>query len=282
MRYDMADEFVDLCEQLWASWEPDAVVMDEECHVYADYTKVHRVDFEGQWFKCRGPLNVIPTPQLKPVFVQAGGSPRGREFAARHAEVIVALGSSIEGMKEYRDDVHARMVKYGRKPCDIKVMFNCSPIIADNTDAAWERKRQMAVVTESKIHNSLAGVSLLTGIDFAKYDMDGPLPDNSLSVGNQSVLARFHAQDPKPTIREMASQMIGQMSLPLVGTPGEVADQMQETMEQVGGDGFFITGSFRPGYIVDLVDRLVPELRKRGLVRDGYGYSTFRENLMEF
>jgi long-chain alkane monooxygenase len=281
-RYDMADEFVDLCCLLWDSWEPDAVLADQKSGVYADHTKVHRVDFEGQWYKCRGPLNVIPSPQLRPVLVQAGGSPRGREFAARHAEVVVALGGSLEAMKAYRDDVHSHMTRYGRKSCDIKVMFNCNPIVAETSEEAWEMRRRGTTVTDSKIHNSLAGLSLLTGIDFGRYDLDEQLPTDVHSVGNQSVLQRFYVQDPLPTIREMASQMISQTSLPLVGTPEEVADKMQEAMDYVGGDGFFITGSFRLGYIENLVEHLVPVMRRRGIIRQGYEHETFRQNLLAF
>lgn len=280
-RYDMADEFVDLCCKLWASWEPDAVVMDPVRGIYADHTKVHRLDFEGEYYRCRGPLNVIPSPQKRPVFVQAGGSPRGREFAARHAEVVVALGNSVEGMKAYRDDVHRRMEKWGRNPCDVKVLFNINPVIAETTEAAWARRNAATTVTEGKIHNSLAGISLLSGIDLGQFDLDERLPDLN-AVGNQSIIGRYLAQDPRPTIREMATQMISQGGLTLVGTPEEVADQMQEAMEFIGGDGFLITGSFRPGYIIDLVDRLIPVLRRRGLVRCDYKYETFRENLMAF
>ena len=130
LRYDMADEYLDLVNQLWDSWEPDAVVRDRETGTYADPGKVHAIDFAGKFYKSRGPLNTVPSPQVRPTFVQAGGSPRGREFASRNADSIIATATGIEGMRAYRDDVRARAEKNGRNPDDIKVLFLVSPTLA--------------------------------------------------------------------------------------------------------------------------------------------------------
>jgi FMN-dependent oxidoreductase (nitrilotriacetate monooxygenase family) len=129
-RYAMADEYVDVVCKLFDSWESDAVVMDHETGTYADHTKVHPIHFEGQFFKVRGPLNTVRSPQGRPVFVQAGGSPRGRAFAARHADSIIAVGNGVEGMKVYRDDVRRHAVAAGRNPDDVKVLFLVYPILA--------------------------------------------------------------------------------------------------------------------------------------------------------
>src|SRR5215475_1319503 len=100
-RYAMADEYVDLVCKLFDSWDPDAVVMDRARGIYADHTKVRPIHFEGKYFRCRGPLNTVRSPQGRPVFVQAGGSPRGRAFAARHADSIIATANGIAGMRQY-------------------------------------------------------------------------------------------------------------------------------------------------------------------------------------
>jgi FMN-dependent oxidoreductase (nitrilotriacetate monooxygenase family) len=123
MRYAMADEYMELVYRLLDSWEPDAVVMDRERGIYADWRKVHPIHFEGEFFKCRGPLNTVPLPQRRPTFVQAGGSPRGRAFAAKHADSIIATANQVAGMKQYRDDVRAHAIKFGRDPDKIKVLF---------------------------------------------------------------------------------------------------------------------------------------------------------------
>ncbi len=101
-RYAMADEYMDLVNQLFDSWEPDAVVKDRARGIYADHRKVHPIHFEGQFFRCRGPLNTVPSPQRRPTYVQAGGSPRGRDFAAKHADSIIATANQIDGMKQRR------------------------------------------------------------------------------------------------------------------------------------------------------------------------------------
>ena len=143
VRYEMADEYMDLVCQLFGSWEPDAVIMDRATHTYTDYRKVRPINFEGKYFKCRGPLNTAPSPQGKPVFVQAGGSPRGRGFAARHADSVIATANGIEGMKWYRDDVRARAAADGRNPDDIKVLFLIYPILADTKEAAYEKHQRL-------------------------------------------------------------------------------------------------------------------------------------------
>ncbi|MBX6378406.1 MAG: NtaA/DmoA family FMN-dependent monooxygenase, partial [Clostridia bacterium] len=100
-RYDRADEFLEVCFKLWDSWEDDAIVMNREEGIFADPSKVHYVNHEGRWLKARGPLSVPRPVQGRPVIMQAGASPRGREFAARWAEMVFTLQHSIKDMKEY-------------------------------------------------------------------------------------------------------------------------------------------------------------------------------------
>src|SRR5215470_4767921 len=128
-RYDMADEYVDLCRKLWGSWDKDAVVVDRETGAYADHTKVRPINFVGKYYKCRGPLNTVPSPQGRPALVQAGGSPRGRQFAAETADSIIAPSAGVAGLKAYRDDVRARAAAAGRNPDDIKVLFLVAPVL---------------------------------------------------------------------------------------------------------------------------------------------------------
>ena len=106
--------------------------------------KVQPIDFEGKFFEVRGPLNTVRAPQGQPVFVQAGGSPRGRAFAARHANSIIAIANGIDGMRQYREDVRRHAVSFGRNPDDIKVLFLIYPILAE-TDAEAQAKRQRMV-----------------------------------------------------------------------------------------------------------------------------------------
>src|SRR5712671_5326865 len=170
-RYAMADEYMDLVNQLFDSWEPGAVVKDRARGVYADHTKVHPIHFKGEFFEVRGPLNTAPSPQGRPTYVQAGGSPRGRDFAAKHADSIIATANQISGMKAYRDDVRQHAVKIGRSPDDIKVLFLVYPFLGETSDEA-KAKYQRMVASDSFIHAALASVGQITDIDFSQFDLD--------------------------------------------------------------------------------------------------------------
>src|SRR5271154_4633905 len=135
-RYAMADEYMDVVNQLFASWQPGAVVKDRERGIYADHTKVHPIHFKGEYFKVRGPLNTAPSPQGRPTYVQAGGSPRGRAFAAKHADSIIATANQVAGMKQYRDDVRGHAARFGRNPDDIKVLYLVYPVLAESSEEA--------------------------------------------------------------------------------------------------------------------------------------------------
>jgi len=283
LRYDIADEYVDLVCQLWDSWEPDAVVMDRDTGVYADGSKVHTIDFTGRYFKSRGPLNTVRAPQGRPVFIQAGGSPRGREFAAQRADSIIATATGIEGMKTYRDDVRARMELHGRKPDDCKVLFLVSPILGDTAEEAHQ-KRQAMIAAPDYIEQILIGISSITEVDFSVFDLDAPLPAITTN-GERGSLDKFAQWGSGKTLRQLVAERVDR-SIELIGTPDQVADRMGEVMEEVGGDGFLIT---RPGqtgltrkYITEITDGLIPALQRRGLARTDYTHHHFRDNLLEF
>src|SRR3984957_18694726 len=136
LRYDMADEYMQAVKALWGSWEPRAIIADRHSGILVDPTKVHAVNHEGRFFKPRGPLNSGPAPQGQPVIAQAGGSPRGRQFAAQYADTIVASTKGTAAMKAYRDDVRARMAGWGRDPDSCKVLFLVAPIIGETEEEA--------------------------------------------------------------------------------------------------------------------------------------------------
>jgi FMN-dependent oxidoreductase (nitrilotriacetate monooxygenase family) len=283
VRYDMADEFTQVVCRLWESWEPDAVVVDVERGVYVDHTKVHTIDFEGTYFSCRGPLNVARPPQGRPVLVQAGGSPRGREFAAKNADTIIASATDIDGMKAYRDDVRERMLRHGRKPDDCKVLFLVSPTLADTDPEAADKRRRAEEKAHAHPELGLASLGFITDIDFSVYDVDAPVGELSTTLrtnGHQSSLAHvLHAAHDK-TLRHLANVAHG---FEPVGSPDTVAGILQEAMEEVGGDGFlFYLPDFDGRAVREITDGLVPQLQRRGLVRTEYTFEHFRDNLLEF
>lgn len=284
LRYAMADEYMDLVNKLFDSWEPDAVVMDRKKGIYADYRKVHPINFRGKFFSSRGPLNTVRCPQGRPVYVQAGGSPTGREFAAKHADSIITLADGIEGMKWYRDDIRARAKKNGRNPDDVKVLFLVILTLGSTMEDARAKRDRMASSPEF-VEQTLALVSAITDIDFSKFELDSPLPPLTTN-GEQGSLDKFTQFDSGKTLRQLTYEATEfESSIELIGTPDQVADRMGEVIEEVGGDGFLITThNQRVGrnQVIEVTDGLVPALQRRRLVRTAYSYSTLRENLREF
>ncbi len=281
-RYDMADEYVELVCRLFNSWEPGAVVMDRASGTFADHAKVKPINFEGRFFKCRGPLNTVPSPQGRPTFVQAGGSPRGREFAARTADSIIATANGYAGMKAYRNDVRARAAAAGRNPDDIKVLFLVYPVIAETNAEAWAKHRRM-VDSPAFIESALAAIGTVTDIDFSAFDLDAELPLLTTN-GEQGSLDKFAQWGSGKTLRQLTAERFDS-GLQLIGTPDEVADKMGEAMEAIGGDGFLVSTPFQRSSrlrVVEITEGLVPALQRRGLVRTRYQGATLREVLREF
>jgi FMN-dependent oxidoreductase (nitrilotriacetate monooxygenase family) len=284
LRYDMADEYIDVVRRLWASWEPGAVIADRASGVLVDPSKVHAVNYEGRFFKTRGPLNSGPAPQGQPVIAQAGGSPRGRQFAAAHADTIVAHPKGIDGMKAYRDDVRARMVAQGRNPDDCKVLFMVAPIIGETEADAQERRRLREARAAMQIPQRLAFLGKLMNIDFGGMDLDRPLPDDLTTNGHQQTLDQFKKMAAGRTLRQaMGDHNVVALSVELIGTPDSVAARMGEVMEEVGGDGFlFSMPNVSRRLLAEIEDGLIPALQDRGLVRRAYSHAQFRDNLLEY
>jgi FMN-dependent oxidoreductase (nitrilotriacetate monooxygenase family) len=282
-RYRMADEYMEVVYQLLDSWERDAVVMDRATGTYADWRKVHPIHFEGQYFKVRGPLNTVPSPQGRPTFVQAGGSPRGRAFAARHADSVIAPTSTLKGVKEYRDDVRAHAEKCGRNPDDIKILFLVYPTLAETTAEAREKHHRM-VNEPWFIEAALASAGTTSDIDFSEFSLDEPLHCKLTTNGEQGSLDRFQQWGSGKTLRQLASERFDN-ELDLIGTPEEVADKMAAVMDYVGGDGFLISTPFQRTsrrFINEICEGLVPALQRRDLVREVYTQPTLRQTLREF
>jgi FMN-dependent oxidoreductase (nitrilotriacetate monooxygenase family) len=277
-RYDVADEFADVVTRLWEAWEPDAVVLDREKHLFADGAKVHPINHVGKYFKVRGPLNAPRSPQGRVPICQAGGSPRGQAFASRWADTIITNALTVEAMKKFRAEVRQRAFGWGRDPDSIKVLYLAYPIVDTTIEAAKERRRLLAEEDGRHLDLNLSGLSRLTNIDFAKFGLDEPLPAGLTTNGHQSSLAGWIGKTP----RELATGTRRQ-GYEMVGTADSIAGHMAEIMQEVGGDGFLIFNTyFDRRYVMEVCDGLVPELQRRGLTRKAYAHKHLRDNLLEF
>ena len=279
LRYEMADEFVDLVTQLWSSWDADAIVMDRKAGVFVDHTKVRAINFKGRFFSSRGPLNTARPPQGRPVLVQAGGSPQGQKFAAKHMDSVIAAVSTVGEMKMFRGDLRKRLVAEGRDPESCKLFFVISPTLGETNGEAQERFRRRQAQREAAPELTLAQMGSLTDIDFSTFDLDASIGELSTN-GQQGTLKRFLAQG--RTLREIAGNYRYGLEDIVVGTADHVAGVMAEVMEEVGGDGFMFSGPVTRRFVAEVTDGVVPALQRRGLVRTAYEHQHFRDNLLAF
>jgi alkanesulfonate monooxygenase len=278
-RYKRAREFYDVVTGLWDSFADDAFVRDVESGIYVDPDKMHVLDHKGKYLKVRGPLNIARPVQGWPVIVQAGASEDGKQLAAETAEAVFAGGGHISDAQKLYADIKGRMDRLGRNRDHLKILPGAFVVIGETVDEAREKR----ALLDSKVHyaNAIASLSISLGTDASKFDPDGPLPDipetNASKSGRQRVID-LAARD-KLTVRQLAQRLGGYGGSAFVGTPKTIADQMQEWLETEACDGFNIMFPFLPAGLDDFVDKVVPELQRRGIFRREYEGATLRENL---
>lgn len=279
-RYRRAREFYDVVTGLWDSWAEDAFVRDQESGFFMDPDKMHRLNHEGDFFKVAGPLNIARPLQGWPVIVQAGGSDAGRQLAAETAEAVFAAQSNLEAGQSFYADVKDRMEKFGRNPDHLKIMPGCMIIVGDTVEEAMAKRAKL----DSLVHeeSAIASLSITLGVDASKFDPDGPLPDdmpesNATKSGRDRAV--LLAEREGLSVRQLAQRLGGYSGLAMVGTPETIADEMEEWLETSGSDGFTIMFPYLPQGLDDVVDRVIPEIQRRGLYRTEYEGATLRENL---
>ena len=278
-RYRRAREFFDVVTGLWDSWADDAFIRDVEAGIYFDPDKLHILNHEGEYLKVRGPLNVARPVQGWPVIVQAGASEAGRQLAAETAEVIFGAGGSIAYARESYADVKKRMARLGRDRDHLKVLPGAFVVVGETADEAREKRARL----DSLVHydSAIASLSIALGHDVSGLDPEGPLPaipeSNASQSGRERVIELANRE--KLTVRQLAQRVGGFSGLAFVGTPVMIADQMEEWFISEACDGFNVMFPYLPGGLDDFVDRVVPELQRRGLFRREYEGKTLRENL---
>ena len=280
LRYDKAHEFIEVCQQLWESWDADAVVADPSAPQFADSERVQRIDYEGQFFSSRGPLNVTRSPMGGPAILQAGTSPKGRAFAARYADAIFAIQPRSVDARELRDDIRTRADAAGRDPDHVKLLFGAQPIIGETEDHAVELQQE---------HNGLvpleAGLAILSAhldFDLARLDPNEPMAERTEPELQRMRTRYLNPDGSSMTVAEVAQKHGQSVGLPqIVGTATSVADQLEAFVDEAGGDGFMLSPIHCPGSIDDFVDHVIPELQRRGRVRTEYTGTTIRDHLRQ-
>lgn len=276
-RYDRADEMLEACFALWNSWDEDAFVLDKQNGILADPAKVHYANYQGRWIKTRGPLSIPRSPQGRPVIMQAGSSDRGREFAARWAEAVFTVQRGRDEMREFYDDLMARMDKVGRAPHECAVLPAVSVVIGETESIAVERAEYLASLIDPELSTAASSSGL--GADLTKLKSDGSLADlqgNQGMKGTEQVFAQTMKAE-GVTLKEAAARRGAGREL--VGTPGMIADRLQDLFEAGVCDGFVLAPTMFPGMFEQFCRAVVPELQRRGIFRKDYTGRTLRENL---
>jgi alkanesulfonate monooxygenase len=278
-RYRRAREFYDVVTGLWDSFADDAFIRDVEEGIYVDPSKIHVLDHKGKYLSVRGPLNIARPPQGWPVIVQAGASEAGRQLAAETAEVVFAAESTLASAQSFYADVKGRMEKLGRSRDHLKILPGAFVVIGDSLTEAREKRERL----DSLVHydSSISSLSIVLGIDASNFDPDAPLPDipetNASQSGRRRAVELAHREN--LTVRQLARRFGGYGGLSFVGTPESIADEMEAWLVGEGSDGFNILFPYLPGGLDDFVEKLVPELQRRGIYRREYEGQTLRENL---
>jgi alkanesulfonate monooxygenase len=275
-RYKRAREFYEVVTGLWDSWADDAFIRDQESGIFFDPEKLHVLDHKGEYLSVRGPLNIARPVQGWPVIVQAGSSDDGRQLAAETAEAVFTSHTDLEAGQSFYVDVKDRMVKAGRDPEQMLILPACMVIIGDSRSEAEEKRAKLDSLVHSE--SAIASLSIALGTDAAQFDPDGPLPDIPESNASKSGRERAikMAKRENLTVRQLAQRLGGFSGLALLGSPNDIADQMEEWLETRGSDGFTIMFPYVPGGLDDFVEKVVPELQRRGLFRTEYEGNTLR------
>ena len=278
-RYRRAREFFDVVTGLWDSWADDAFIRDVESGIFFDPARLHTLDHKGEFLSVRGPLNVARPIQGWPVIVQAGASEAGRQLAAETAEMIFTSAPTLADGQRFYADVKSRMDRLGRKREHMKILPGALVVVGDTVQEAQRKRAHL----DSLVHydSAIASLSIALGTDARGFDPDGPLPE--IPETNQSKSGRERAillaQRENLTVRQLAQRLGGYSGLAMVGTPATIADTMEEWLVTQGSDGFNVMFPYLPAGLDDVVDRVVPELQRRGIFRREYEGKTLRDSM---
>ncbi|MDR5795053.1 LLM class flavin-dependent oxidoreductase [Caballeronia sp. LZ008] len=283
-RYARADEFAALVKTLWNSWDDDAFIADKSSGRFVDLDKVHPADHRGRFFSVRGALNLPRSAQGHPVLVQAGASGDGRELAARHAEAVFSASQSFDESRAYREDLNARSARYGRGANAVKVLAGLTTIIGSTESEALRRRDEL--VDLIPVQYSLNRIAGTLGVPVDSLSLDRRLPDDlplpNGGNGNHTFFnatlaqARTHGYTVRELIRALAG---GGGHRVIVGTPEQVADDIEHWFRNGAADGFNLMPDVLPDGLEAFTEGVVPILQRRGIFRRAYEGKTLRSHL---
>jgi len=283
-RYVRAQEFMEVALKLWDSVDADALVLDRKGGIYADPEKVHRIDHRGHYFNVRGPLPALPSPQRRPLIIQAGLSGPGMNLAATYADLQFSTRRTLTSMKQHRQALDTMVAKVGRAPRDVGILWSIRVQVADSdADAAEKERRYLASIPPEA---GLVEMSAQYGVDFSVARQGMRLSDFADEVrARKGNLGSFEellkTVDADQSLQEFASRFLVDRVLVAAGTPQSIADRLEELHNETGANGGFILarGFSAMDNIREFVEFVVPELQRRGVAKKQYAGETLRENI---
>jgi long-chain alkane monooxygenase len=274
-RYRWAEEYVEVTYKLWeGSWDEGALRKDKEGGLFSDPSKVHKIFHSGERYRVEGPFLPSPSPQRTPLLFQAGSSGPGRDFAAHHAEAVFLAAPTAAAARAQIDETRALAVKHGRRPEDVTFHQGLSFVIGETEAEAQEKLQHYRSFASAE---GYAAHAATVDLDGRLYDPDTPLAEvkTNGAQGRLDYLLKY-AAGPETTIGE--AWVLQRMSGTLVGTPGQIADGLED-WQAAGVDGINVINWVIPGSFEEFADQVMPELRERGLAQEDYAEGTLRRKL---
>ena len=280
-RYERAEEFLEVVQGLWQSWDDDAVLGDKESGVWGDAEKVNAINHEGRFFKVAGPLNIPRSPQVYPLIVQAGSSESGKELAAKFAEAVFTAHQWLDDAIAFAADVKNRALRHGRNPEHVKILPGIVPVIGATEAEAQAKDEELDRLIRPEFALAQLAQTLRVSPDELSLDRqlpaDLPAEDEIEGAKSRYTLIVDLARREGLTARELIGRLGGGRGHRTVaGTPEQIADAIEEWFRAGAADGFNIMPPSLPGGLDDFVDTVVPILTRRGLFRHDYETTTLR------
>ncbi|MGK7376293.1 LLM class flavin-dependent oxidoreductase [Planococcus sp. 1R117A] len=283
LRYERAEEFVEVVKELWDSWEDETLIRDKETGQFIDPQKLHKINHKGRFFEVKGPLNIERSPQGHPVIIQAGSSNDGRNLAARTSEVIFTAQDNLEDAKLFYADVKRRVREFGRDENQALIMPGIFPVLGETEEEAQQLYDELQELIPKEVGLSVLS-SYLGGINLNDYPLDAKFTELQFpetdSVKSRYELIMKMAQEGQLTLEQVYKRIAGSRGHHLfIGTPEQLADKMAQWLDVGGCDGFNLMPPLLPDGLDLFVDRVIPLLQERGLFRKEYESTTLRGHL---
>lgn len=284
-RYERAEEFVDVVFKLWSCWRKEDLLRNRDSGIYFKNETLPYINHKGPHFSVQGPLDLSPSPQERPVIIQAGSSESGRNLAARTADIVFTVQGNIDAARSFYADLNSRAEKFDR-PNKVSILSGLQVWVGNTEAEAIEKHNELQALLDPKVALVMLR-TLLGGVDLGNVDLEAPVdqalidhlsPAKGLTSRREGLLKR--AIKLNMSLTELAIDVAGSRGhATLIGTPEQIADHMELWTSTGACDGFLLLPPLSPLSLNDFVEMVIPVLQSRGLFRKRYEETKFRERI---